>query len=153
MSGPYTEPARSITRALAKSLTAAGLADYREAAAGGDTFAAPLPPEPDTALGMVATGGNPTPAADRLAYDEPTVQLTFRAAVGAEAEAEAWASRVYAHLQGWDGTLDAGGPDEFRVVSCSSLQSAPAFIGRDEAGRSRYVLNFALHVRATDDRE
>ena len=46
------------------------------------------------------------------------------------------------------GGLVAGGDDEVRLCSCSSLQTAPFNLGRDEKGRYRFTLNFALHVRA-----
>jgi hypothetical protein len=137
-----------ISRALAKYLDAKSLATYRPAGCG-DCFLEHLPDDPDVALQILSTGGNPTPAASTWGYNEPTVQLLTR---GVPEDAESplvWATRLYDELQGLRYlTLDDGGEDEAYLVECSSLQTAPVNIGPDEKGRYRYSLNFALHVRA-----
>jgi hypothetical protein len=58
------------------------------------------------------------------------------------------AQALYDALQGLRYvTLDASGADEVRLCVCSSLQTGPFNLGRDERDRYRFTLNFALHVR------
>ncbi len=137
-----------ISRALAKYLDAAGLAEYRPEG-GGDCFLEHLPDDPDEAIGVFSTGGNPLPASDTYGYDEPTVQLMVRGEPDDPETPRERADGLYGALQGLRYVvLDAGGEDEVRLVVCRSSQTAPAPIGTDEKGRQRYSLNFALHVRA-----
>jgi Bacteriophage minor capsid protein len=137
-----------ISRALAKYLDVAALAEYRPDG-GGDCFLEHLPDSPDEAIGIYSTGGNPLPASDTYGYDEPTVQLMVRGEVDDPLAPKERADGLYAALQGLRYvTLDSGGEDEVFVVVTSSPQTAPVNIGSDETGRYRYTLNFALHVRA-----
>jgi hypothetical protein len=123
-----------IAKAIADYLEAQGLGTV-----GVDLFAAHLPSTPDTAMAVVVTGG---PQADGgKGYDNPTVQVRSRSQDPALA---------YSQLQGVYNKLDSlsnvtmGGQ---RVVNCRGLQSAPVAIGRDQAGRDEYTLNFQLRVR------
>ena len=137
-----------ITRALAKYLDAAGLVSY-EPAGLGDCFLEHLPDTPDAAVMLLSTGGNPLGAATTYGWDEPTVQVMVRGVAEDPETPQAAAQALYDALQGLRYvTLDAGGDDEVRLCSCSSLQTAPFNLGRDEKGRYRFTLNFALHVRA-----
>lgn len=138
-----------ISRALAKYLDAAGLAVYDPTGTTGDCFLEHLPDAPDEALMVLSTGGNPTSAAATWGWDEPTVQLMVRGAPEDPETPHAQAQALYNELQGLRyRTLDSGGADEVRLIICESPQSAPFDLGRDEKGRYRYTLNFALHVRA-----
>lgn len=137
-----------ISRALAKHLTARGLARYSEGA-GGDCFLEHLPDAPDEAVQLLSTGGNPVPASATNGYDEPTVQVLLRGAPGDPVGPHLRAAALYGALQGLRYvSLDPGGPDEAELILCSSLQSAPAAVGVDAKGRYRFSLNLALHVRA-----
>jgi hypothetical protein len=137
-----------ISRALAKYLDARSLASYRPDG-GGNVFLEHLPESPDAALQVFSTGGNPLPAAATFGYDEPTLQLMCRGAVGDAEGPLAWAWSLYGALQGLRYVaLDEGGVDEAALVLCSFAQTGPVGIGTDARGRYRYVLNPALHVRA-----
>ncbi len=138
-----------IARALAKHLDAVGLVRYDATGATGDVFLEHLPDAPDEALMVLSTGGNPLGPAATYGWDEPTVQLMVRGAPDDPETPAAAAQELYDALQGLRYvTLDPGGEDEVRLCSCSSLQTAPFNLGRDEKGRYRFTLNFALHVRA-----
>ena len=138
-----------ISRALAKYLDAESLATYRPEG-GGDCFPErDFPDDPDEAVRIISTGGNPTTAAATWGYDEPTVQLLVRGEVDDPEGPLLRAEALYAALQGLRyATLDSGGEDEVFVVVTSSPQTAPVNIGTDERSRYRFSLNFALHVRA-----
>jgi hypothetical protein len=136
-----------IARALAKWLDDAGLVTY-SATSGGDCFLEHLPDSPDAAVMVLSTGGNPLGAAATYGWDEPTVQLMVRGAADDPTTPAASAQALYDALQGLRYvTLDEGGDDEVRLCSCTSLQTAPFNLGRDEKDRYRFTLNFALHVR------
>lgn len=138
-----------IARALAKHLDAVGLVRYDATGATGDVFLEHLPDAPDEALMVLSTGGNPLGPAATYGWDEPTVQVMVRGVAEDPETPQATAQAIYDELQGLRYvTLDAGGDDEVRLCSCSSLQTAPFNLGRDEKGRYRFTLNFALHVRA-----
>ncbi len=138
-----------IARALAKWLDAADLVTYEAGAAGGNCFLEHLPDSPDEAVMVLSTGGNPTPAMTTYGWDEPTVQLMVRGVPEDPETPQAAAQALYDALQGLRYvTLDAGGDDEVRLCVCTSLQTAPFNLGRDEKGRYRFTLNVALHVRA-----
>jgi len=144
-----------IARALAKHLHAEGLVVYEPFGAGGNCFIQHLPDSPDEAVMIISTGGNPLGAATTYGWDEPTLQLMIRGAPDDPETPAATAQALYETLQGLRyRTLDEGGDDEVRLCVCSSLQTAPVNIGRDEKSRYRYTLNFALHVRMpTDNRD
>jgi len=138
-----------IARALAKYLDAAGLVTYDATGTTGNVFLEHLPDAPDEALMVLSTGGNPLGPAATYGWDEPTVQVMVRGVPEDPETPQAAAQAIYDELQGLRYvTLDAGGDDEVRLCSCSSLQTAPFNLGRDEKGRYRFTLNFALHVRA-----
>ena len=137
-----------IARALAKYLDTANLVTYEADAAGGDCFLEHLPDSPDEAVMVLSTGGNPLGPAATYGWDEPTVQLMVRGAPDDPETPAAAAQELYDALQGLRYvTLDPGGADEVRLCVCSSPQTAPFNLGRDEKGRYRFTLNFALHVR------
>lgn len=138
-----------ISRALAKHLHSAGLVVYDPAGAGGNCFLEHLPDAPDAAVMVLSTGGNPTPAAATWGYDEPTVQLMVRGLPNDPITPQAHAQALYKALQGLRYVvLDEGGEDETRLIVTESPQSAPYNLGQDEKSRYRFVLNFALHIRA-----
>jgi hypothetical protein len=137
-----------ISRALAKWLDAAELVTYDPTGTSGDCFLEHLPDAPDAAVMVLSTGGNPLRAAATYGWDEPTVQLMVRGGPEDPETPAASAQELYDELQGLRYvTLDPGGEDELRLCLCSSLQTAPFNLGRDEKARYRYTLNFALHVR------
>lgn len=137
-----------IARALAKHLHAAALVTYDPTGATGNVFLEHLPDAPDEALMVLSTGGNPLGAAATYGWDEPTVQLMVRGAPDDPQTPASAAQELYDALQGLRYvTLDPGGEDEVRLCVCESLQTGPYNIGRDEKGRYRFTLNFALHVR------
>ena len=137
-----------ISRALAKYLDTAELVTY-STADGGDCFIEHLPDDPDAAVMILSTGGNPTPAAATWGYDEPTVQFMVRGAPNDPVTPQERAASLYDALQGLRYTvLDEGGDDEASLIVCESPQTAPVNIGVDHRTRYRYTLNFALHVRA-----
>lgn len=119
------------------------LADYLEDQGLGtvatDIFVGYLPSQPDTALAVYPYQG---PAPDvGLPYDHPNVQLRSRSS-----DPQLAYSRlmdVYSALHGLHHiTLGTTW-----VTSVTALQSEPASLGRDEAGRDEYTLNFQLRVR------
>lgn len=137
-----------ITRALAKHLHAEGLVVYEPLGAGGDCFLEHLPDSPDEAVMILSTGGNPLGPAATYGWDEPTVQIMVRGAPDDVETPAARAQAIYDAMQGLRYvTLDEGGTDEMRLCVCSSSQTAPFTLGRDERNRYRFSLNFALHVR------
>jgi len=144
-----------IARALAKYLDAAGLVTYDATGTTGNVFLERLPDAPDEALMVLSTGGNPLGPAATYGWDEPTVQLMVRGAPDDPETPAAAAQALYDALQGLRYvTLDPGGEDEVRLCVCSSLQTGPFNLGRDERDRYRFTLNFALHVRrATEHRD
>jgi len=144
-----------IARALAKYLDAAGLVTYDATGTTGNVLLERLPDAPDEALMVLSTGGNPLGPAATYGWDEPTVQLMVRGAPDDPETPAAAAQALYDALQGLRYvTLDPGGEDEVRLCVCSSLQTGPFNLGRDERDRYRFTLNFALHVRrATEHRD
>ena len=141
-----------ITRALAKWMDAVGLARYDASGAAGDCFLEHLPDSPDEAVMVLSTGGNPLGSAATWGWDEPTAQIMVRGAADDPVTPGRRAQAIYDALQGLRYvTLDEGGEDDIRLCVCSSLQTAPFNLGRDEKGRYRFSLNFALHVRRPTD--
>lgn len=70
----------------------------------------------------------------------PGIQIVVRAKSPGDAEARA--NAIYAELHGKSefviGTV--------RVIKCTSDQSAPIYLGRDENGRTQYSLNFNITI-------
>lgn len=112
---------------------------------GTDLFVGHLPAAPDTALAVFATGGLP---AGSYPLDEPTIQVRSRSDALQTAYNRAMAA--YSTLHGLHHvTL----PGNIWLLNCLGMQSAPTGIGRDEAGREEFVINFRLVVRnATEHR-
>lgn len=134
-----------IARALAKYLDAAGLVTYDATGTTGNVFLERLPDAPDEALMVLSTGGNPLGPAATYGWDEPTVQLMVRGAPDDPETPAAAAQALYDALQGLRYvTLDPGGEDEVRLCVCSSLQTGPFNLGRDE--RDRYRLLSLIHI-------
>jgi len=137
-----------IVRALAKQMDSLGRGTYDAELPGGDIFLEHLPDSPDEAIMILSTGGNPLGPAATYGWDEPTVQIMVR---GAPDDVETPVTRAQAIYDAMQGlrylTLDEGGTDEVRLCVCSSSQTAPVNLGRDERNRYRFTLNFALHVR------
>lgn len=136
-----------ISAAIAKHLaaTVAGLT-YSEAG-GGNVFVNRLPTDPDEAVGVFDTGGFEQPT--RAPTDLPTVQVRVRGPERRSRPAHERASDVCAALACLDlVTLDEGGPDEVRIVSCDLLQSRPNGLGMDGSERFEFTVNAALRVHA-----
>lgn len=119
------------------------IADYLAAQGVGtvevDLFVGHLPAAPDTALAVFATGGFP---AGSYPLDEPTIQVRSRSASLVTAYERL--AQVYAALQGLHHITLPGGT---WLLNCLGMQSAPTGLGRDEADREEFVLNFRLVVR------
>jgi hypothetical protein len=119
------------------------LADYLEDVAHGtvatDICVGFLPAAPDTVTVLFSTGG-PVPDA-RLGYDWPTFQVRTRGTNPRTAYDRLAA--VYGLLHG----LHAVTLGDIYLVDCVALQSAPVALGRDDAGRHEYTLNFRARVR------
>lgn len=106
---------------------------------GVNLFVGHLPSTPDTAMALTSYGG---PAGDGgKGYDNPTVQLRSRAMSNQAAYDQAMA--IYAALVSLSNTQLG----LRRLVNCQGIQSEPVSLGRDEAGREEYTLNFQLRVR------
>jgi hypothetical protein len=131
--------------AAARYLSGKGLVSYDEVGTGGNCFLNHLPAQPNVAVMVKQTGGNPVPAGGSLGYDEPTVQLLVRGTRDPRSGA-ALADALYSEMQGLRGTIDPTGENVY-VARCLAAQSAPVHIGVDENERHLYSLNFALHVR------
>ena len=119
------------------------IADYLAAQGVGtvevDLFVGHLPAAPDTALAVFATGGLP---AGSYPLDEPTIQVRSRSASLVTAYERL--AQVFAALQGLHHITLPGGT---WLLNCLGMQSAPTGLGRDEADREEFVLNFRLVVR------
>jgi hypothetical protein len=134
--------------AVARYLHSLNLVVFDETAHTGNCFCGYMPSEPDEAVMILPTGGNPLICGSVHGYDEPVVQVMVRGTHDSRVS-ETLALAIYNALQGLHNTtLDPGGDAEVYLVNCVSLQSYPASIGTDEKGRHRFSLNFALHVRA-----
>jgi hypothetical protein len=133
------------TLALARHLASVGCGTFLEDAPGGSIHPYGLPLNPVDALAVIPNGGNPLDGALSLPYDEPTYQLLSRAA-SASAALDV-SQRAYSALQGYAGVMDPDG-EALQVIRCESMQTAPAYIGTDDAGHHRYSLNVALQHRA-----
>lgn len=120
---------------------------YAEDQPGGNMFLARMPSTPDIAVGLFPSGGFHQPTLD--ASDLPTLQVRVR---GPEQKARPpyeLARRIYDVSTCLDlVTLDDGGPDEVRVISCTALQSDPVPLGQDVNERFEFVLNLAFDVHA-----
>jgi hypothetical protein len=123
-----------LINAIADLLAAEGLGTV-----GTNLFVGHLPQEPDTALAIFPTGG--FPADGTYPLDEPTFQLRSRSLDWATGYG--LLTQAYTELHGLHHTT----LDGHWVVNCLGLQSAPTGIGRDEAGREEFTINFRLEVR------
>jgi hypothetical protein len=121
--------------ALADWLAAEGVGTV-----GTDLFVGFLPDGDDTTLALYPTGGDAPDA--KVPLDEPTVQVRARGVDPAATVARLQA--VYNLLHGASRVTLSNGT---WLLSCVALQSGPTFIGRDQTGRSSYVVNFRMTVR------
>lgn len=136
-----------IAVAIARHLEQAGIVNFDEAGPAGDTFLGHMPSQPDAAVMIQPSGGDP--ASGTLGYDAPVVQVIVRGAGYDQRLPYQRARAIYAALHGLHHvTLDPGGPDEVFVVGCLAQQSDPVPLGPDDNERQEFSLNFALETRA-----
>jgi hypothetical protein len=118
------------------------LADYLQlnglGVTGTDLFVGFLPAEPDAVTVLYSTGG-PAPEL-RRPYELPSFQVRTRGTNARTAYDRCKA--VYERLHGLHDTQLG----VHYLVDCYALQSSPVAIGRDEAGRYEYTLNFQARI-------
>lgn len=127
---------------LARHLDGLGLAAYDPTGASGDLFVEAMPQTPDVCVVLTVYGG-PEPDS-LLGYDEPSLQVRVRGGPDprvSRVRAEAIRSELHGlgPLTLQDGT---------ELLSCISIQAAPASIGVDASGRHEHVCNYRLEVRS-----
>jgi hypothetical protein len=130
-----------ITLAIAQYLHHRGLVVYRPTSAGGDTFIADVPAQPDRIVVITPTGG--PQSSGTLGYDTRTFQIRLREARGKLADLMARADGVYAALHGLHHT-DLSGTWVIGVVALN----APVSIGTDALYRPEVTINFQIEYRA-----
>ena len=129
----------SLTDDLAQLLHDLGLGTYDAPGGTSTIFLNELPAEPARAIAVALYPG---PAGDaKLALDEPRVQLAVRDDDARTAETAAEA--VYGALVGLRNRALASGS---WLVLCHPVQSGPVWMPATERGRTRYVINLALHL-------
>lgn len=127
---------------VAKYLQGQGLVTYDEDSPDGDCYIATVPSRPDAVVVLTPYPG--AEASVKHGYDTPHVQVRVRGGEDPKPPHDR-ALAIYDVLHGL-------GPFEFddgtQLISCIGIQSAPAYIGRDENGRHEYTQNFRLEIRA-----
>jgi len=131
--------------AAARYLSGKGLVAFDEAGTAGNCFLNNLPAQPNLAVMIKQTGGNPVEAGGSIGYDEPTLQLLVRSSRDPRPGA-LLAQSLYDEMVGLRGVLDPAG-ENLTLVRCLAAQSAPVHVGTDENERHLYSINLALHVR------
>lgn len=100
-----------------------------------------MPDKPDEVVVLTATGGFGLQVEG--AIDNPTVQVRTRAPKDQGARAEALSHRI-------DGLiLDAEYPTRIggkHVTEADRVGGAPAFLRKDDAGRTEYVCNYRMQT-------
>jgi len=125
-----------IVNTLADWLASRGLGTV-----GVDIFVSYLPDvDADPVLALYPTGGDAPDA------KEPLDGLTFQARTRGT-DPSAAVARLQAVYDLLHGAARVTLPDGTWLLSSVALQSGPTFIGRDEAGRCSYTINFRATVR------
>lgn len=124
---------------IAQYLSSEGVVTYH-ATAGGNVFVDDFPSAPDTAVMIRHTGG--VQGSVKTAIANPTVQVMTRAP-GIHA-AHTLAKNIYNALHGYTAGPFVTGGQNVRFVE--AMQDEPNCLGRDDAQRMRYTMNFLLLV-------
>lgn len=123
----------------AQLLAELGFGTYAPTSTTSTIFLNELPPEPAAAI---AVASYPGPAGDaRIGYDQPRWQVAVRD--NDPRQAEATAQAVYDTLVGLRNRPLASGA---WLVLIHPVQSGPVWMPSEERGRTRYVVNLALHL-------
>lgn len=134
-----------LAAAIAKHLHSLGLVVYTPDAAGGDCYLEYTPDTPDEVVVISGTGG--LPQQTRLAYDRPTFQIRTRGPIRDPRPSLTRQQAIYAALAALDlVTLDEGGVDEVRVLTCDGMQSGPISIGQDPNQRPEHTWNYQAQI-------
>ena len=122
---------------------------YDDAGTTGNVFVEWLPEKPDFAV-MVGEGAGGRPELTKTANDLPDLQFLIRG----EPTYPNWSYdaapyEIYDKLNCLDGvTIGDDAETQFFLIGCTASQAGPVPIGRDEANRPLWSLNFNLRVKA-----
>src|SRR5690606_31866310 len=98
-----------------------------------------MPTSPDICMAIYNSSSEPPNP--KLGYDKLKFQILVRGTKN-PATAELLATNVYNEIHAMSG-VKLG---DYYVVDCLSLQSGPAWIGKDESQRHEFSLNFIFDV-------
>lgn len=136
-----------IAKAIAHELNNVTGLKYDADGTTGNVFVDWMPDTPDHAVAVMSAAG--LPQLSKLPHDLPAVQIICRGDTQNAVDAYATARAIYDHLTCMDAvTLAEGTADEVYVIGCTSMQSSPAPIGRDDRDRPEYSTNYQLRIFA-----
>lgn len=103
-------------------------------------FLGQLPTDPEVAIAIAPYPGLAGNA--HIGHDQPRVQYAVRGGLDPRV-AEDLAQRIYDDMVGLRRrTLTSGA----QLVLCHPVQSGPIWMPTEERGRTRYIVNLALHL-------